>query len=557
MTKKTTISEAISSIVRPNDVLCFGFTHNRSHTAVYEVARQFKDQNCLTLVATGLLEYASILVSAGAVKRLESAFAGNTYPAPAPSKVLQNMFAADESSDPDWTNLTMTLRLMAGAMGWPFVPVNSLYGSGLWQDNNRALVKNPFNGDDQAVIPAMVPDVSFLHAPIADTLGNVAVHGPDAEESWAAFAGRKLIVTADRVVSPEEFRALGPRTGIPGHLVDAVVEAPFGAHPQGQFVWSEEEGVASYAEDYEFRKNLRRLSRDPDGLRAWIEDWVFPLDHESYLERLGKTRLEALQKAALDPIPAPPRDADAAPSPEECAAVVAMRKAVASAESGDKKSFFAGIGLSHIAAWGAEQVLRDHNVDVALIAENGMVGFRPLAGDPYLFNRPNAASSRFHSSFLRTLGVLSGPRARDCISFLAAGQIDAAGNINSSRSANGRLIVGSGGANDLAGGASEVMVVMPLKPGRFAFEMAFTTSPIKNLAGVATDLCWLERGNDGRLEIAGIVCKAGDEQKALDAIEIATGAKLPIRAILERIDPPTMSEVKLLRSFDPARAILG
>lgn len=557
MTKQVTISEAISSIIRPNDVLCFGFTHNRSHTAVYEVARQFKDQKNLTLVATGLLEYASILVSAGAVRRLESAFCGNTYPAPAPSKVLQNMYAEDESSDPDWTNLTMTLRLMAGAMGWPFVPVNSLYGSGLWRDNDRTLVKNPFTGDDQPVIAAMVPDVSFLHAPIADTLGNVAVHGPDAEESWAAFAGRKLIVTADRVVSPGEFRALGPRTGIPGHLVDAIVEAPFGAHPQGQFVWSEEEGVASYAEDYEFRSNLRRLSRDPEGLRKWVEDWVFSLDHDSYLARLGTDRLEALQKAALDPIPTQPRDADAPASPEECAAVVAMRKAIASAETGNKKSFFAGIGLSHLAAWGAEQALRDRNVDVTLIAENGMVGFRPLAGDPYLFNRPNAASSRFHSSFLRTLGVLSGPRARDCISFLAAGQIDAAGNINSSRSANGRLIVGSGGANDIAGGASEVMVVMPLKPGRFASEMTFTTSPIKHHAGVATNLCWLARGNNGLLEIAGIVCNGGDEAEALAVIEVATNTKLPVRANLERISPPTIDEVKLLRSFDPDRAILG
>lgn len=557
MTKQVTISKAISSIVQPNDVLCFGFTHNRSHTAVYEVARQFKDQKCLTLVATGLLEYASILVSAGVVKHLESAFTGNTYPAPAPSKVLQNMYADDPNSDPDWTNLTMTLRLMAGAMGWPFVPVNSLYGSDLWRDKNRALVKNPFTGDDQPVIPAMVPDVSFLHAPIADTLGNVAVHGPDAEESWAAFAGRKLIVTADRVISPEAFRALGPRTGIPGHLVDAIVEASFGAHPQGQFVWSKEEGVASYAEDYEFRTELRRLTRDPDGLRAWVEDWVFPLDHDSYLARLGKDRLEALQKAALDPIPTSPRDANAPASPEEYAAVVAMRKAISSAETGDKKCFFAGIGLSHIAAWGAEQMLRDRNVDVALIAENGMVGFRPLSGDPYLFNRPNAASSRFHSSFLRTLGVLSGPRARDCISFLAAGQIDAAGNINSSRSANGRLIVGSGGANDLAGGASEVMVVMPLKPGRFASQVAFTTSPIKHHAGVATDLCWMERGKDGRLEIVGVVCEAGGEEVALAAIETATSTKLPIRANLERIPLPTKDEVKLLRSFDPARAILG
>ncbi|MBV1866048.1 MAG: hypothetical protein KUG74_16655 [Rhodobacteraceae bacterium] len=557
MSKQQTLSKAVASVVKPGDVLCFGFTHNRSHALVYEVARQFRDQKCMTLVATGLLEYASILVSAGVVGRLESAFAGNTYPAPSPSKVLQDVYAADGASDPDWTNLTMTLRLMAGAMGWPFVPVNSLRDSGLWGDKGRALLRDPFTGKDQAVIPALVPDVSFMHAPIADTLGNAVIHGPDAEESWAAFAARKMIVTADRVVSPEEFRAIGPRNGIPGHLVNAVVEAPFGAHPQAQFVWTQEEGVASYAEDYPFRKNLRRLTRDPEGLRAWVEDWVFDSDHESYLARLGQGHLEDLRKAALDPQPEPARDADAPASPEECAAVLAMRKAIELAETGGKNSFFAGIGLSHLAAWGAEQKLRDMGVDVAVIAENGMVGFRPLAGDPYLFNRPNAASSRFHSSFLRTLGVLAGPRSRDCLSFLAAGQIDAAGNINSSRTASGRLIVGSGGANDLANGGSAVMVVMPLKSGRYAPEMAFTTSPIRELAGVATDLCWMQRGTDGTLEIAGLICEPGGEQAALAAIHTATGSEITLRPDAEIIPPPTAEEVALLRSFDPARAILG
>ena len=160
MSKQQSLSQAVASVVRPGDSLCFGFTHNRSHALVYEVARQFRDRKCLTLVATGLLEYASVLVSAGVIGRLESAFAGNTYPAPSPSKLLQDFFAADDTSDPDWTNLTMTLRLMAGAMGWPFVPVNSLRDSGLWRDKGRALVRDPFTGKDQAVIPAMVPDVS-------------------------------------------------------------------------------------------------------------------------------------------------------------------------------------------------------------------------------------------------------------------------------------------------------------------------------------------------------------------------------------------------------------
>jgi acyl CoA:acetate/3-ketoacid CoA transferase alpha subunit/acyl CoA:acetate/3-ketoacid CoA transferase beta subunit len=557
MSKVTSLSSAVRASVSPGDTLLFAFTHNRSHAAAFEVARQFRDLRCLTLVATGLLEYASILVAAGAVERMESAFAGGTYPAPAPSRQLQIEMDGRADNDPDWTNLTMTMRLMAGALGWPFAPTNSLVGSGLWSDRGRATITDPFSGRDAAVIAALRPDVAFLPAPIADTLGNTIVHAPDAEESWGVFAARKVVVTAERVVAPEELRAIGPRSGIPGHLVDHVVVAPFGAHPQGQFVWSEEEGVESYAEDYAFRVALRKLVRDPKALRAWVEDWVFATDHETYLSRLGTPRLEQLRAEAMSPKAAEPKGWDEPASPEERAAVLAMRIAERKAVDGQAEIFFAGIGLAHLAAWGAERLCRERGVPVALIAETGMVGFRPIAGDPYLFNRPNAASSLFHTSFVQTLGALAGGNARKCLALLAAAQIDISGNINSSRSADGRLIVGSGGANDLGSGAASCLVVMPLKEGRFVETLPFVTTPIRHCAGVATDLGLLERDGDGALRVAGVMCEPGEERATLDDISRRCGRELAVAAKLARFDSPTAKELALLRGFDPQRAILA
>jgi len=557
MSKVTSLASAVRASVSPGDTLLFAFTHNRSHAAAFEVARQFRDTASLTLVATGLLEYASILVAAGAVARLESAFAGGTYPSPSPSRQLQLAYKAQRGGDPDWTNLTMTLRLMAGAMGWPFFPTHSLKGSDLWSDHSRATVVDPFTGKETTVIEGLRPEVTFLHAPVADTDGNTIVHGPDAEESWGVHAARKVVVTADRVVSPEALRVLGPRAGIPGHLVDHVVEAPFGAHPQGQFVWTEAEGVQSYAEDYAFRQTLRALARDPGKLRAWVEDWVFATDHAAYLDRLGAERLTRLQREALTPTPAESKGADEPASPEERAATLAMRIAENEVAAGRAETLFAGIGLAHIAAWGAERRCRDRGVSTALIAETGMVGFRPIVGDPYLFNRPNAASSLFHASFVQTLGVLAGAHARNCLALLAAGQIDRAGNINSSRDAEGNLIVGSGGANDLASGAATCLVVMPLKPGRFVDELSFVTTPIRNHAGVATDLGLLARGDDGLLAVAGVMCDPGEEQATLDEIARRCGRSLPASSNLLRFDPPSFQDIALLRAFDPRRAILG
>lgn len=551
------LADAVACTVAPGSTLLFAFTHNRSHAAAFEVARQFRDRRCLTLVATGLLEYAAVLVAAGAVGRMESAFAGSTYPAPAPARVLQQHIDGDAGDDPDWTNLTVTLRLMAAALGWPFVPCDSLGGSGLWSERSRARVVSPFGNEPTTVLAPLRPDVTFVHVPLADTLGNSVVHGPDAEESWGVWAARRVVVTAERIVSPEDLRSLGPRVGIPAHRVDFVVQAPFGAHPQGQFVWSEREGVTSYAEDYAFRRELRGLSRDPVALREWVEQWVFGTDHAGYVSRLGTGRLEDLQRQALDPTPAAPRDGSAPASAEETAAILAMRLAAEEARAGRAKTFFAGIGLAHLAAWAAERECRDSGVDVALIAETGMVGFRPIAGDPYLFNRPNAASSLFHGGFVQTLGVLAGPGARDCLAMLAAAQIDGAGNINSSRSADGRFIVGSGGANDLGNGAANCLVVMPLKEGRYVEDLPFTTTTIRRHAGVATDVGLLQRGADGRLMVTGVFARAGTESIALEQIAQRCGREIPAAAAVRRFDLPTAHELALLRSFDPQRAILA
>jgi acyl CoA:acetate/3-ketoacid CoA transferase alpha subunit/acyl CoA:acetate/3-ketoacid CoA transferase beta subunit len=553
--KQCSLASAIRECVHPGDTIHFVFSHNRSHAAVWEVARQFRDQRNLRLVATGLLEYASVLCAAGVVSALESAFAGNTYPSPSPSRVLIQHFDKDAGSDPNWTNLTMTLRLMAGALGWPFVPTASLAGSDLEKGAGRVRIDNPF-GEGQAMLLApLCPDVAFVHAALADTDGNAVVYGPDAEELWGAYAARRVIVTAERVVSPEQLRALGPRPGLPGHCVTAVVEAPFGAHPQAQFVWNEADGVAPYAEDYAMRQTMRSLSRDEKALRAWLEEWVFGLDHAGYLAKLGQQRLAQLHDMTPPIASAATFDSVTA---EERAAVVAMREAIKAAEAGSHDVFFAGIGVSHLAAWAAEANCRNNGIAVELVAETGMYGFRPYQGDPYLFNYPNARSSLMHSSFLRMLGALAGPRAQRVLVFLAAAQLDRHGSINSSRAANGQLIVGSGGANDLVNGGSDCLVVMPLRPGRLVGQLPFVTSPARRLRGVATDRGWLAPAHGGGdLQIAAVMADQGHEAQAVAEIEALCDWPIATSKALRRLDPPSAAELAAVRAFDPARVLLS
>ena len=556
--KQVSLFEAVSRSVRPGDQIVFSFSHNRPHAAAFEVARQFRDSHSLELVGTGLIEYASVLYAAGVVLRMQSAFMGNSFPSPAPARVLGEAISNEGGHDPHWTNLTMNLRLMAGAMGWPFVPVRSLKGSDLGKGEGRAVVDDPFGSGSVQVIAPLTPDVAFVHGVIADTLGNTVVYGPDGEDLWGAYAARTVVVTAEKVVCPEEFRRLGHRPGLPGNRVSWVSEVPYGAHPQAVFVWNDD-GVRPYAEDYPMRAELRRLSRDPAAMRAWVEEWVFPGNHETYLARLGSERLEELHAAAQAPVPEhPPIPADIPTSSEECAGVLAMREAVARVESGSHELLFAGIGLSHIAAWAAEDLCHSKGLAAMLVAETGLYGFRPAKGDPYLFNPPNTRSSLFHSDFIHTLGVLGGPTAERCLTMLGAGQMDRKGNINSSMTANGTFLVGSGGANDLVNGNSDYVVVMPAGKGRFVDRLPFVTSPVGHLVAVATDLGLLERSSvTGDLEIAAVIAEPDHVDQVVEALVNACGWSVVVRKDLRRIDPPTQEEVALLRSFDPERKLLG
>jgi acyl CoA:acetate/3-ketoacid CoA transferase alpha subunit/acyl CoA:acetate/3-ketoacid CoA transferase beta subunit len=555
----TSLDEAVRSHVTDGDSVHFAFTHNRSHAFAHELARQFAGRRSLHLIATGLLDYAIVLEAAGCLAHASSAFAGTTYPAAAPSPPMQAL-AARPGSDPHWTNLTATLRLMAGALGMPAIATHALQGSGLAEGDARAVVTSPFDGTPMMLLAPVRPDVAFLHAPVADTDGNVRIQGPGGEDLWGAWGARRVLVSADVVLAPDELRALGPGPGLPAMRVDAVVHAPYGAHPQAQFVWDPRLPVAPYAEDYEHRDALRAAARDPQALHDWLAEWVLGLDHEAYLDRLGPDRLDALRAAAHDgPAPRAPDEATPVSTSEKAAAIGTRwlhRRLVDDARPG--RPLFAGIGLSHLVSFAAARRAERDGVAPQLVAEVGMMGFRPPDGDPYLFSAANASSAVLHADFIRMLAGVGGPVDRGTIAVLATGQLDRHGRLNSSWSADGTFIVGSGGANDLAAGAAELLVVVPLTARRTVADLPAATAVPRRLAAVATDRGVLVPGDNGELELAMVV--AASDADLRDACEQARGScgwPLRISERLERMEPPSPGEIGALRAFDPERRLLA
>jgi glutaconate CoA-transferase subunit A len=129
-------------------------------------------------------------------------------------------------------------------------------------------------------VPAIKPDVVLLHAQQADELGNVQYRAPVFFDVLMAQAARYVIVTVDRIVSHETVRKSHALTKLPSAFVDAVVEAPFGAHPtvSAGFYDLDAAHIAEYV----------RASSDEEAFQKYLSTYVRechgPAD---YCKRIG------------------------------------------------------------------------------------------------------------------------------------------------------------------------------------------------------------------------------------------------------------------------------
>jgi glutaconate CoA-transferase subunit A len=178
----------------------------------------------------------------------------------------------------------LNARLGAGARNLPFQITRGAIGSDLIKINpdNLRLLDDPFGGFPVLACRALVPDVALMHAHRADRFGNIqyepTVMWPDI--AIMPKAAKRVIVTVEEIVDSEVLRQHPERTILPGFMVDAVVEAPFGAHPTSFF--------PNYGYDSRFHLEWTRISRDPETALAFIQEFVrTPACQPDYLEAVG------------------------------------------------------------------------------------------------------------------------------------------------------------------------------------------------------------------------------------------------------------------------------
>jgi len=193
----------------------------------------------------------------------------------------------------EWSNAALSWRFKAAAMGVPFLPTRSILGTDTIRRSAAKVIECPFTGVKLALLPALILDVGFIHVNRADRFGNCQIDGISGFAIEMARASKRLIVSTEEIVEPEEIRRQPDRTAIPYYLVDAVVHHPFGSWP------GEMSGM--YERDEDHYRMFLEMQNAEGTANEYMDDWVFGMaDHDALLTKIGKERLESLRLETVE-----------------------------------------------------------------------------------------------------------------------------------------------------------------------------------------------------------------------------------------------------------------
>ena len=294
--KRMTAEQAVA-LVRDGDHVAIGGTlYSRTPMAlVFALLRQRRRH--LTVSRPLACYEVELFLATGALDRIVSSWVGiGLRWGLAP--IFRHYVERGEVSYDEWSHLAMGLRYKAGAMGVPFLPSLTMLGSDLARTLGLQTVRCPYTGQQLAAVPALNPDVAMIHAHRADMFGNVQVDGYRHMDIDVARAARKVIVSAEQIVSPEQIAARPDRTMLPHFVVDAVVAAPHGAYPH--------ECYGRYGPDLQHFDAYAAAAKQHGpaaGLRYVEQNVDAHADFASFVAATGPARLAALAADAEELVP--------------------------------------------------------------------------------------------------------------------------------------------------------------------------------------------------------------------------------------------------------------
>jgi glutaconate CoA-transferase subunit A len=249
----------------------------------------------------------NLLAGAGAATKAECGFTGLEVFGFANG--LRRAVESGRLALEDYSNLAMPLRLLGGALNWPFVPATVNIGSDLQHRSAFApdefpgrskigTVTDPFTGRQIGAFRPLKPDLAAIHVTLADPCGNAIMLGTEWSRFELSRAAKRVVLVADAIVDGACIRQFPNLVRIPEIVVEAVVYWPFAAWPQSS--------PGMYDLDEEHMRDMNRALATPEGTAAYLRDYVRSYaDIASYLDMIGPARLDKLAQTAtgflLDP----------------------------------------------------------------------------------------------------------------------------------------------------------------------------------------------------------------------------------------------------------------
>jgi glutaconate CoA-transferase subunit A len=287
------VADAIAGVQTGMTIAIGGFI-NAAHPMV--VVRELIKSGVTGLTVVGAASSGldvDMLIAAGCVSTLVSPYVGAEGLAPiGPS--FRRAVQAGELDVFELDEAHFYAGLRASAQRIPFNPWRAGVGTSYPEINPRLVTfQDPIDGQLLIAVPAIEIDIAFLHAAVSDRYGNVQHEGTGFGDRAIHAAADRTVVQVEQIVSNERIRQRPEATSVPG--ADAVVRAPYGAHPFASHGYypADEAYIAAYvdaATDW-----LKSGSRSQ--LDEFLDRFVHrPADHADYLEQVGLRQVLALSE---------------------------------------------------------------------------------------------------------------------------------------------------------------------------------------------------------------------------------------------------------------------
>jgi glutaconate CoA-transferase, subunit A len=286
------LRDAVAQFVHDGDYLAIGgFGANRTPIAAcHEIVRQGRKNMAF---AGHTATHDMQVLSAGEVyDRLDVAYVVGLE-ARGLSACSRKYLESGKVQMAEWTNYALSVRMKAAAMGVPYLPARNMMGTDTFKYSAARLGICPFTGKKLVLLPALSPDVGFIHVHEADVYGNARFKGIAVADLSLANASKRLIITTERLIHTDSIKQDPSSTKIPYHLVDAVCEVPFGAYP-GTMPYE-------YFSDEEHLKEWLAVEKDAEKFREFLNRNIYQCkNHQEYVRiNGGFEKMRALRAKEL------------------------------------------------------------------------------------------------------------------------------------------------------------------------------------------------------------------------------------------------------------------